>query len=196
MYLLYTDIYFFHLSGKTQEPKTLGWSLFCLLLLLSAGLIYQSLRLAALQWVMDIRKTNDRKKPQQKKQTPTAFMHLSHFFGLVFVRLCVFACMQDMWQGLEDDDAYQHMWAQCRSTGPGHWAQPRTWWHWSRAACSLDCIQTVLPYRCQSHSLSASQSGAQGLSYTEWRLSEGQLRIKGEEASIRGRKTKSVGWVC
>lgn len=93
MYLLYTDIYFFHLSGKTQEPKTLGWSLFCLLLLLSAGLIYQSLRLAALQWVMDIRKTNDRKKPQQKKQTPTAFMHLSHFLDwCLCVCVCLHAC--------------------------------------------------------------------------------------------------------
>lgn len=65
-------------------------------------------------------------KTPNKKTDTNCFYAPEPLFGLVFVRLCVFACMQDMRQGLEDDDAYQHMWAQCRSTGPGHWAQPRT----------------------------------------------------------------------
>lgn len=73
------------------------------------------------------------------------------------------------------EDAYQHMRAQCRSTGPGHWVRPHTWWRWSHVACNLDCIQTAPPCRCQSRSLSASRSAALGLSCTEWSLSWGQL---------------------
>lgn len=99
--------------------------------------------------------------------------------------------MQGVSQGLEDEDTHQHMWAQCRSTGPGHWARPHTWWRWSRVACSLDCIQTVPPYRCQSRSLSAFQTVAQGPSYTERHLSGAQL-----EKGRRGRERQSVVSGC
>ena len=117
----------------------------------------------------------------------------SIFWICVCVCVCVCARAEGLRQGLEDEYAYQHMWAQCRSTAPGHWARPHTWWRWSHATCSLDCIQTVPPCRCQSRSLSASQTGAQGLSYTEWHLSGGQLGIRGEGVSMRGRKTKRGG---
>lgn len=95
--------------------------------------------------------------------------------------ICLDMCLQGVRQALEDEDTYQRTTARCHSTGPGHWARPHTWWHWSRAACSLDCIQTAPPCRCQSRSLSAFQSGALGLSYTEWHLSWGQLGIRKKE---------------
>jgi len=125
-------------------------------------------------------------RKRKGKQTPTVFAHLLH--------LSVSACRMCS-KGLGDEDAYRHMWAQCRSTGPGHWARPHTWWRWSRAACSLDCIQTEPPCQCQSHSLSAFQTGARGLSYTERRLSEAQLGIKEEVARDRERKIKGGGCV-
>lgn len=95
------------------------------------------------------------------------------------------------------EDAYQHMRAQCRSTGPGHWARPRTWWRWSRVACSLDCIQTAPPCQCQSRSLPASRSAALGLSCTEWSLSWGQLWGGKEKEQERTEdRNKAEWWVC
>lgn len=95
------------------------------------------------------------------------------------------------------EDAYQHMWAQCRSTGPGHWARPHTWWRWIRVACNLDCTQTAPPCRCQSRSLSASRSVALGLSCTEWRLSWGQLWWENEKEQERREDANKAGWwVC
>lgn len=73
------------------------------------------------------------------------------------------------------------MWARCRSTEPGRWARPRTWWQWSRAACSLDCIQTAPPCQRQSRCRCAFQTWAPGLSCTEWRSSLGRLRARSDE---------------
>lgn len=98
------------------------------------------------------------------------------------------------------EDAYQHMRAQCRSTGPGHWARPRTWWRWSRVACNLDCIQTAPPCQCQSRSPPASRSVALGLSCTEWSLSWGQLwggkEKEQERTEDRRQKQSRVVGVC
>lgn len=79
------------------------------------------------------------------------------------------------------------MWARCRSTGPGRWARPRTWWQWSRAVCSLDCIQTAPPCPRQSRSRCAFQTWAPGPSCTEWRSSWGRLWVRSDEDEGHGR---------